>query len=100
MQDCSISSALAMEILQSCIKPSSHKELDKSLQNASEVCLCYSLTILFIIGFGNGLVPKHYLNQLEQPEHLRSDVTLRRHMITHTIDSYWIPNQNKTKLQI
>ena len=55
MQDRSISSVLAMEILQSCIKPSSHKELDKSLQNALEVCLCCSLTILFIIGRVGGV---------------------------------------------
>ena len=40
--------------------------------------------------------------ELEQLKRLRSDDTPRRPMITHTIDSYWIPSQNKTnsKLQI
>ena len=42
------------------------------------------------------------LIQLEQLEHLRSENTPRRPLITHTIDSYQIPSQNKTesKLQI
>ena len=31
--------------------------------------------------------------QLEQLERLRSEDTLRRLMITHTIESYWIPSQ-------
>ena len=38
-----------------------------------------------------------FLNQLEQLERLRSDDTPRRLMITHTIVSYWIPIQKKTK---
>ena len=41
-------------------------------------------------------------NKLEQLERLRSEDTPRRLMITHTIESYWIPSQKKTnsKLQI
>ena len=41
-------------------------------------------------------------NQLEQIEHLRSEDTPRHLMITHIIESYWIPTQKKTesKLQI
>ena len=40
--------------------------------------------------------------QLEQLERLRSEDTPRRLMITHTIESYWIPSQKttKSKLQI
>ena len=40
--------------------------------------------------------------KLEQLEHLCSEDTPCRLMITHAIDSYWIPYQNKTnsKLQI
>ena len=33
--------------------------------------------------------------QLEQLERLRSEDTPRRLMITHTIESYWIPSQKK-----
>ena len=33
----------------------------------------------------------------EQLERLRSEDTPRRLMITHTIESYWIPSQKKTK---
>ena len=42
----------------------------------------------------------HY--ELEQLERLRSEDTPRRLMITHTIESYWIPCQKmtKSKLQI
>ena len=40
------------------------------------------------------------LIKLEQLEHLRSEDTLRRLMITHTIKSYWIPSQKKTKLKL
>ena len=36
-------------------------------------------------------------HQLEQLERLRSEDTPRRLMITHTIESYWIPSQKKTK---
>ena len=35
--------------------------------------------------------------QLEQLERLRYEDTLRRLMITNTIESYWIPSQKKTK---
>ena len=34
--------------------------------------------------------------KLEQLERLRSEDTPRRLMITHTIESYWIPSQKKT----
>ena len=33
-------------------------------------------------------------SQLEQLERLRSEDTPRRLMITHTIESYWIPSQS------
>ena len=36
-------------------------------------------------------------NKLEQLERLRSEDTPRCLMITHTIESYWIPSQKKTK---
>ena len=35
--------------------------------------------------------------KLEQLERLRSEDTPRRLMITHSIESYWIPSQKKTK---
>ena len=40
--------------------------------------------------------------KLEQLERLHSEDTPRRLMITHTIESYWIPSQKmtKSKLQI
>ena len=37
------------------------------------------------------------LGKLEQLERLRSEDTLRRLMITHTIESCWIPSQNKVE---
>ena len=37
---------------------------------------------------------------LEQLERLRSEDTPRRLMITHTIESYWIPSQGKTKSKL
>ena len=40
---------------------------------------------------------KHSQRQLEQLERLRSEDTPRRLMINHTIESYWIPSQKKTK---
>ena len=39
-------------------------------------------------------------SKLEQLEHLRSENTLCCPMITHTIDSYWIPSPNKTKSKL
>ena len=36
-------------------------------------------------------------NELGQLEHLHSEDTPHRLMITHTIESYWIPSQKKTK---
>ena len=38
--------------------------------------------------------------KLEQLEHLRSEDTPRRLMITHTIELYWIPSQKKTKSKL
>ena len=38
--------------------------------------------------------------QLEQLERLRSEDTPHRLMITHTIESYWIPSQKKTKSKL
>ena len=40
---------------------------------------------------------KRFLKKLEQLECLRSEDTPRRLMITHTIESYWIPSQKMTK---
>ena len=39
-------------------------------------------------------------NELEQLERLRSEDTPCRLMTTHTIKSYWIPSQKKTKLKL
>ena len=39
---------------------------------------------------------KQIVNILEQLECLLSEDTSRRPMITNTIDSNWIPSQNKT----
>ena len=41
-----------------------------------------------------------YQIELEQLECLRSEDTPRRLMITHTIESYWIPSQKKTKSKL
>ena len=38
--------------------------------------------------------------ELEQLECLRSEDTPRRLMITHTVKSYWIPSQQKTKSKV
>ena len=38
--------------------------------------------------------------ELEQLERLRSEDTPRHLMITHTIESYWIPSQKKTKSKL
>ena len=38
--------------------------------------------------------------KLEQLERLRSEDTLRRLMITHTIESYWTSSQKKTKSKL
>ena len=50
----------------------------------------------------NGNLNQSELSKLEQLERLRSEDTPRRLMITHTIESYWIPSQKmtKSKLQI
>ena len=39
-------------------------------------------------------------DKLEQLECLRSEDTSRRLMITHTIESYWIPSQKKTESKL
>ena len=38
--------------------------------------------------------------QLEQQERLHSEDNPRHLMITHTIESYWIPSQKKTKSKL
>ena len=38
--------------------------------------------------------------QLEQLERLRSEDTPHHLMITHTIESYWIPREKKTKSKL
>ena len=38
--------------------------------------------------------------KLEQLERLHSEDTPRRLMITHTIESYWIPSEKKTKSKL
>ena len=40
------------------------------------------------------------LHKLEQLQRLRSEDTPRRRMITHTIESYWIPSHKKTKSKL
>ena len=47
-----------------------------------------------------GLLHKQRWAKLEQLEHLRSEETPRHLMITHTIESYWIPSQKKTKSKL
>ena len=42
-------------------------------------------------------IPKKKLERLGR---LRSEDTLRRLMITHSIESYWIPSQKKTKSKL
>ena len=44
--------------------------------------------------------PKKKQLKLEQLERLRSEDTPRRLMITHTIESYWIPSQKRTKSKL
>ena len=39
-----------------------------------------------------------HLFKLEQIERLHSGDTPRRHMVTHTIESYWITKQDKVKV--
>ena len=55
-----------------------------------------------LIGISRGFIAI-FLYKLEQLERLRSEDTPRRLMITHTIESYWIPScqkKTKSKLQI
>ena len=46
------------------------------------------------------LLLKKPQSKLEQLERLRSEDTPHRLMITHTIESYWIPTQKKTKSKL
>ena len=47
------------------------------------------------------LAARHsHSTKLEQLERLRSEDTPHRLMITHTIESYWIPSQKKTKSKL
>ena len=46
------------------------------------------------------LNPIRKLLELEQLERLCSEDTPRCLMITHTIESYWIPSQKKTKSKL
>ena len=41
-----------------------------------------------------------FYSKLEQLERLHSEDTPCRLMITHTIESYWIPSQKKTKSKL
>ena len=43
---------------------------------------------------------KQHKQKLEQLECLRSEDTPRRLMITHTIESYWMPSEKKTKSKL
>ena len=60
--------------------------------------LRYTVIIKIMWTFYLKSVPAKF--QLEQLEHLRSEDTPRRLMITHTIESYWIPSQKKTKSKL
>ena len=44
--------------------------------------------------------PGVIITELEQLERLHSEDTPCRLMITHTIDSYWIPSRKKTKSKL
>ena len=48
----------------------------------------------------NANQPSHSEIQLEQLERLHSEDTPHHLMITHTIESYWIPSQKKTKSKL
>ena len=70
--------------------------------NALYMHICISE--MGIIGWGNGLLAVQCCTitsqKLEQLERLRSEDTPHRLMITHTIESYWIPSQKKTKSKL
>ena len=73
--------------------------------NFIEICFRESCSLQVCISLGNGY---NDLNQLEQLERLRFEDNPppppppppRRLMITHTIESYWIPSQKKTKSKL
>ena len=50
-----------------------------------------------IVIHGNSCIILYIQMKLEQLERLRSEDTPRNLMITHTIESYWIPSEKKTK---
>ena len=55
---------------------------------------CSDIKVLnLVLGFANFF-------ELEQLERLRSGDIPHRLMITHTIESYWIPSQKKTKSKL
>ena len=70
--------------------------------NIKVLTICYPLlwNIDFCSCILNLELASHLLDKLEQLDPLRSEDTLRRLMITHTIDSYWIPSQKKTKSKL
>ena len=67
-----------------------------------------ALQILVQTDSGNGVLPENTkpipepmsTNVDHQLECLHSEDTPRRLMITHTIESYWIPSQKKTKWKL
>ena len=65
--------------------------------NPSHVIRDYTLKITNTSPMGQWVNPRQNIAKLEQVECLRSEDTLHCLMITHTIESYWIPSQNKTK---
>ena len=57
--------------------------------------------VLVVYKFTRGDKHVHFKHsKLKQLERLRSEDTPRRLMITHTIESYWIPSQKKTKSKL
>ena len=60
----------------------------------------YSFKIIVISLRAQWVKVNQNICKLEQLEHLRSEDTPRRLMITHTIESYWIPSQKKAKSKL
>ena len=58
----------------------------------------FAVITLSNISFSTTTTATEY--KLEQLERLRSEDTPRHLMITHTIESYWIPRQKKTKSKL
>ena len=72
------------------------KQLKKSQAHFKIQCTNLILLVLEYPAFRKTKLNK----KLEQLEHLHSEDTPCRLMITHTIESYWIPSQNKTKSKL